>query len=311
MKSLTSFLPNQRNIFSSVSIGPVLLQRGISKWPAVWSHSPKPNSSLHIPAIFAVRYSALFVLFAASVASPSALALPDELEVHLDDTTKPGQFGADIISNYATSGPRKPSEEGLRPTFHLLQVSPDFSYGVTKNTQVDLQLFSSVGLHGDSRIDGGRIELLTVPIRPDDEGDDGLFLGGLFEVGHLPPTLSRNNLDAEVKGILGYRTDRWTFATNPEIGFKVSGNGSSQPDFSIKFKVAYRVDPSYSVGIEQYSELGQLRHFGPLNQLSQQPFAVVDFKSKGYDFNVGLGRGWNDFSERWVLKAIVSFPFGN
>ena len=68
---------------------------------------------------------------------------------------------------------------------------------------------------------------------------------------------------------------------------------------------------TYSIGVEHYSELGQIRHIGPLNQQSQQTFAVVDFKRKGKDFNFGIGRGWNDFSERWVIKGIVSFPFGN
>jgi hypothetical protein len=190
-------------------------------------------------------------------------------------------------------------------------VSPDFSYGIGKNTQVDLQLFSSVGLHGEARVDGGRVEVLTIPIRPADDDDVGPFLGALFEIGHLPATLSTNNLDAEIKLLLGYRTGRWVFAANPEIGFKVSGSGSgAQPDLSNKIKIAYRAGETYSIGIEHYSELGQLRHIGPLNQQSQQTFAVVDFKRKGKDFNLGIGRGWNDFSERWVIKGIVSFPFG-
>jgi len=257
-----------------------------------------------------VRAAAIFALLAFFFASPPAFALPDELEVHLAETTKPGQFAVDVISSYTASGPRKPSGEGLRPAFHLLQLSPDFSYGVTQNSQVDLQLFSSAGLGGEARVDGGRVEYLTVPIRPEDEDHDGLFLGGLFEVGHLPATLSKNNLDAEIKLLLGYRIGPWTFATNPEIGFKVSGNGSSQPELSVKLKAAYRVDQRYSIGIEHYGDLGPLRHVGPLNRQSQQTFAVVDFKAKEMDFNIGIGRGWNDFSERWVVKTFVSFPLG-
>ena len=215
----------------------------------------------------------------------------------------------DVVSNYAASGPRNPSNEGLRPTFHLLQVSPALSYGSAEDMQLGLQLFSSVTPHGNARVDGGRLEFLILPIRPHDEGD-GLFAGTLIEFGKLPTTLSRNKLDAELKGILGYRSGNWMFAANPEIGFKVSGNGSSQPDLSIRAKAAYRVDPKYSVGVEHYGDLGQLRHIGALNRQSQQTFAVVDFNAKDMDFNIGLGRGWNDFSERWVLKTVVSFPFG-
>lgn len=253
---------------------------------------------------------ALVVLFAATGAIPCALALPDELEVHTDEINRPGQFGFDAISNYTASGPRKPSTEGLRPAVHLLQVSPILSYGLTSSMQLGLQLFTSVTPHGDARVDGGRLEFLTLFVKPGEEDGDGPFMGSLIEFGKLPATLSPNRLDAEIKGILGYRSGRWMFATNPEIGFKVSGNGSSQPDLSIRAKAAYRVDQKYSVGVEHYGGLGQLRDIGPLNKQSQQTFAVIDFKARDTDFNVGIGHGWNDYSERWVLKAIVSFPFG-
>jgi len=240
-----------------------------------------------------------------------AYALPDELEIHLDDTTEKGKFGFEVISNYAISGPRVQSDEGLRATRHLLQLSPDISYGLTQNTQVDLQLFSSVGLEGQARMDGGRVEILTVPIRPLDN-DDGYWLGALFEVGHLPATLSTNRLDSEIKILFGVRKGRWTVGASPEFGFKVSGTGSgSQPDVEMKLKLAYRLDSGYSIGIEQYSDLGTTRKIGPLDKQSQQTFAVVDFKRKGWNFNIGIGRGWNDFSEKWVVKTIIAFPFGD
>lgn len=244
------------------------------------------------------------------VASTAAHALPDELEIHLDDTTPKGRFGADVISNYAIQGPRR-TDEGLRSTHHLLQVSPDFSYGVTETSQLGLQLFSSFGPGGSARIDGGRLEWMTIPVRPPDADDDGYWIGGLFEIGHLPPTLSNNHLDAEIKILTGMRTGRWLFALSPEMGFKVSGPASSKPELELKLKAAYRADAGFSVGVEQYSELGTLGHLGPLGQLSQQTFAVADFHRNGWDFNVGLGRGWNDASEKWTIKAIVGFPIGD
>ena len=253
----------------------------------------------------------MLVLVLFTFASPQTYALPDELEVYQDETTKQGQFAVDVISNYTASGLRKPSTGGLSSSFHLLQLNPDISYGITSNSQIGLQLFSSISLGGNVRVDGSRIEFLTVPFRPADEDGDGLFLGALFEMGHLPRTLSRNNLDAEIFLILGYRIGRWTFATNPEINFKVSGNGSSGTGLAAKFKAAYRTDNGYSIGMEHYGDLGQFHHIGPLNRQSQQTFAVVDFKAKEMGVNLGVGRGWNDYSERWVFKAVVSFPFGN
>ena len=253
----------------------------------------------------------MLVLVLFTFASPQTYALPDELEVYQDETTKQGQFAVDVISNYTASGLRRPATERLSSSFHLLQLNPDFSYGITNNSQIGLQLFSSISLGGNVRVDGSRVEFLTVPIRPDVEDGDGLFLGSLFEIGHLPPTLSTNHLDAEIFLILGYRVGRWTFATNPEIDFKVSGSGSSGTGLAAKFKAAYRTDYGYNIGLEHYGNLGQLHHIGPLNRQSQQTFAVVDFKAQEMAVNVGVGRGWNDYSDRWVIKAVVSFAFGN
>jgi hypothetical protein len=263
-------------------------------------------------ATYRVTYLAIFLLLLSLLTAGPAFALPDELEVHLDETTPKGEFGFDMVSNYTFAGPRRLSDETekLRSSVHLLQISPSLSYGIASNTQIGLQLFSSIGPGGETRVDGGRVELISVPIRPDDDDDDGFFLGGLLEVGHLPRTLSANRLDAEIKMIVGYRTGRWTFASNPEVGFKVAGDGSSLPEFSIKLKTAYRINQTTSIGLEHFGDLGELHHLGHLNQQSQQTFAVVDLKAGEMEFNLGLGRGWTDVSERWVLKTIVSFPFG-
>ncbi|OIR10824.1 hypothetical protein GALL_75960 [mine drainage metagenome] len=256
-----------------------------------------------------MRFLRTLALFVFSTIGSLAFALPDELYVQMDETTKPGEFSIDVLSSYVVAGPVKPSSEALQPAFHLLQASPDFSYGIKENTQIDLQLFSSIGLNGESRVEGARAELLNIPVRPDTEGDEGLFIGELLEVGHLPPTYSSNNLDAEFKAILGYRSGRLTFATNPEIGFKISGNGSSQPDISIKLKVAYQIDEEVSCGIEHYGDLGQVNYLSPYRQL-QQTFAVVDMKNHDTTLNVGVGRGWNDYSDQWTIKTNFSFPFG-
>lgn len=257
----------------------------------------------------AVRQTLSLALFAMLLECGTAHALPDELEVYEGDTTEAGRFAVDAASNYTVSGARTPPA-GLRSSRHSLQFNPDFSYGLTKSSQVDLQVFSSTGLDRATKLDGARLEYMTVPIRPADDGD-GLILGGLFEIGRLPRTISQNNLDGEVFLILGYQAGRWTFAANPEIDFKVSGNGSSHPGLATKFKASYRTDHGYRVGIEHYGDLGQLHQIGPLSKQSQQTFAVMDFKAKEASVNLGIGRGWTDVAERWVIKAVVSVPFGN
>ena len=238
--------------------------------------------------------------------SRTAFASPDELQVHLGELAKPGEFAVDVISNAALAGPAKPAAEGLRSSLRLLQVSPEFSYGLTKSTQVGLQLFSAIDTHGKLCVDGARAGLTSMLIRPDDEDDDGLFAGGIIEAGRLPRTLSLNRLDGELKLILGYRTGRWLLAINPEVGRKLSGLGSTAADLSASAKLGYKVNSLFSVSAEHYGDLGTLQRIGSLRQQSQLTFGVIDFKVKGSEINVGIGRGWNAHSERWILKMIVS-----
>lgn len=254
------------------------------------------------------RFLARSLVVAFAAASSSAFAAPDELQVHLDETTAVGQLSVDVISTYTPSGSKKVTDEGLRATAKLLQFSPEFSYGIGKHSHVGLQLFSAIDTQGRARIDGARASLAMVPFRPDSEDEDGLFVGGIVEAGRLPRTLSVNRADAEVKFIFGYRVGRWLTAVNPEVGLKLAGSGSSSPDLSAKAKLGYAVVRDLMLGIEHYGDLGRLRHAGRLNQQSQQTFAVVDFKRKGIDVNVGIGRGWTLHSDRWTAKAIVSLP---
>jgi len=255
--------------------------------------------------------STCFTLLVAGLTSSSAWAIPDELQVYGDETVPVGKFSLDVTTHASPSNPKISTDNGLRSSAHLLHISPELSYGLTTNTLLSLQVFGDMDTGRRSHISGSRIGLKTLFFRPDDDDDDGVFAGVLLEAGRLPRTLSTNRLDGEIKLILGLRTGRWLFALNPEFGFKISGGGESTPDMSARAKVSYRTDPGYRLGLEHYADLGTLKHAGPLNQHSQQTFGVVDFNALGWEFNVGLGRGWNAYSQAWVAKLIVSLPFIN
>ena len=239
----------------------------------------------------------------------ASLALPDELQVQMDDINEPGQVGIDLSAGYAMGNPKTATDEDRRPTAHLLQASPQRSYGLTKTMQLGAQLFYARDSSGQSKIDGARLEWLYLPIRPAEEGGEGLFAGTLIEAGHLPKRLSENRLDAELRLIAGYRWGKWTVAANPEIGRKLAGDGSGVPDLSARMKLAYQATPTYAVGAEYYGDFGNMHAVGPLSHRSQQLFGVIDAKHGGCNFSIGIGRGLTSRSEPWVLKAAVGFSF--
>jgi len=73
--------------------------------------------------------------------------------------------------------------------------------------------------------------------------------------------------------------------------------------------VAYRAFGKNYFGVEYYLEAGPIQRWLPSNQRSQVVYLAWDGKIGKLDINVGIGRGFTDASDRWVLKTIFEFAF--
>lgn len=251
------------------------------------------------------RLAAMILLV---TASNLAWAAPEEIQVYMDEMNAPREVGLDVHSSYVFSGSKVPDYSGAQAPRHVFRVTPEFSYGLTPELELGAYVLSSRDSSGNSAIDGQKLRLKY--IAPKNPGQ-AYFVGANLEIGRVEHRLDENPWNAELKGILGYRTDRWTFAANPNIGWKISGPVPSPASLDLDFRIAYRTDQGHQIGIESYNELGEIRHLGHFNQHSQTLYAVVDASIHGWDINLGLGRGLSSASDRLLLKLIVSVPFGN
>ncbi|HKB82285.1 MAG TPA: hypothetical protein VKD04_03650 [Burkholderiales bacterium] len=254
--------------------------------------------------------SILIILPAAislGAASGLAWAAPEEIQVYMDEMNAPGEFGLDVHHNYVFSGSNAPDYPGAQTPAHVLRVTPEFSYGMTPNLELGAYVLASGQPGGHSAIDGHKLRLKY--IAPKDPGQN-YFLGANLEIGRVAHRIDENPWNGELKGILGYRTERWTFAINPNIDWKVSGPVSSPAAFELDSKISYKTDHDYRIGIETYNELGEIRRVSHLNQQSQTLYGVIDASMRGWDLNVGLGRGLSSASDRVILKLIVGVPIG-
>ncbi|MDO9064825.1 MAG: hypothetical protein Q7U25_06410, partial [Sulfuricella sp.] len=75
-----------------------------------------------------------------AMSAPAAFAAPDEIQVYTEEMDDPGEFGLELHANYAIDGAKEPSFEGEMKAHHRLQVTPEFSYGLTKNLEAGLYL---------------------------------------------------------------------------------------------------------------------------------------------------------------------------
>lgn len=236
-----------------------------------------------------------------------AHGVQDELQIYTDDLNETGEFSVEVQGLFVPTGRPRLSDERLAPSSHLLRLSPEISYGLTSNLQAGMQFFGSVDGSGRTKVDGGRLELTYIGRKPD---KDGYFWGVLVEAGKLPKTLSTASLNAEIKGIFGYRGDRWLFVANPTLDKKIKGEGNDEPaEVGLNLKAAYRVAPTLNFGIEHYAELGSVKRIEHLSEQSQQTFLVADLRWRKWEFNGGIGHGWNDASDKWTFKLIIGIPF--
>ena len=249
-----------------------------------------------------------FVVFAAIIALAGALpacvvAAPEEIQVYTDDINDPGEFGIELHVNYALDGYRTPDYPGQLASHHVLQVTPEFSYGISKNWEAGLYLLAARG--PDGNLYGNGIKPRLKYLR---QSDDGFFWGLNVEIGYTSIRVSENHYNLEMRPIIGWRSANWLIAVNPIIGAALSGNVSREPTFEPAFKISRSIGDGTHIGLEHYADIGAIHHSPALNQQNHLLVAAIDMQKGPLDLNFGVGRGVTGASEKWVVKLIVGIP---
>ena len=256
---------------------------------------------------FSARVALSLVIFAALQSIiPVAIAAPEEIQVYMDDMSEPGQFGTDVHNNFVISGSGTPDYTGAQPPAHVYRLTPEFYYGISDTLELGLYVLTTTSPGNAPNYDGAKVRLKYIAKHDETKG---AFWGANLEIGKTTLRVSQAPWNAELKGIYGYRGDRWTFAVNSNFDWSLSGSVNSPVSLDIDTKLAYKTDQGYQVGIESYNELGPLSNLGHLNQQSQTLFAVVDTQVGKFDVNAGIGRGLTPTSDRWLLKFIVGVHY--
>lgn len=97
---------------------------------------------MNFKRIVAVRCVAALLF---GVAGVCAHAAPDEIQVYTEELDAPGESGVELHLNHVPSGRTKPTYPGESQSAHRLQVTPEFSYGLTRTLEAGLYLPVAVG----------------------------------------------------------------------------------------------------------------------------------------------------------------------
>lgn len=185
-----------------------------------------------------------------------------------------------------------------------LQGTPEFAYGITDWWEGGFYLPFAVTSSGELVSDGAKIRsLFVVP----DAAKRSFFYGVNFELGYEMPRFSPTPWGLEIRPIVGVRNSQWEFIVNSIVD--LSFGPGSEADFAPAMRVARNLGEDRFIGLEYYSDFGKIGNFLPLQQQSQQLFAVTDFKVNPVDVELGVGYGFTTGSDRLVFKAIIGYAF--
>lgn len=248
---------------------------------------------------------ALTIFMLGSGGAP-VIAAEDEIQVYTDDMNKPGEFGVEMHVNYVLDGEKQSSYPDGSPSHHMLQMTPEFSYGITPNWEAGM--YVPVAYEENGNLYGNGLRLRMKYIATPAEGSN-MFWGMNVEYGYSPPRVSESAWNMEVRPIMGYRNDDWLLSFNPILNMELSDTFNHTPQFEPALKVARKVNEHLHAGLEYYGEYGYTNDPLPQEQRVNYLYAAIDYENGDFDVNFGLGRGDGNAPDSWIAKAIIAFPF--
>ncbi len=261
------------------------------------------------PALHALVPVALALSCGAVLLPSNAQAISDEIQVYTDDINKPGEFGLELHMNTTPRGRKTPDYAGESPPHRGFRFTPEFSYGLGKDWEAGLYL-PMVRTAGENlSLSGVKLRLKWLPVRADEEAG-GWYAGANAELASVNKSYSESRYGSELRIMTGYRAKGWHVAVNPIFGWDLSkGFTGGGPSFDLATKAVHDVAPGVALGVEYYSAIGRLKDPLPGSLQEKTLYLVMDFDRKPWVFNVGIGRGLTDATDRWTLKAIIEAPF--
>ena len=223
----------------------------------------------------------------------------------MDELNEPGEIGLDIHSNYVLGGDAGIEYRGEQPSLHRYRLTPEWSLGLGRSFELGAYLPLATIDHRGLFFDGLKFRLKWLAPKPKGEN---WFWGANFEIGREDHRLDENPWNAELKGIVGVRSGRWTAAANTNLDFKVSGPARAPATLELATKLSYAISSKTSFGIENYNGAGQVRRLGRFGSSEQSTYVTADTALGKWALNLGVGHGYGSNRDKWIAKAIVSVP---
>ncbi len=244
----------------------------------------------------------------ASAALPARAVLIDEIQVYADDIRAAGELGLELHLNTTPSGRSAPAYPGEITPDHGVRLTPEFSYGLAPGLELGAYLPLDRNPGAGPYLAGAKLRVKWLPQLPP-AGQAGWFAGANVELSDVAQRFEQARRSVELRMIAGWRSDAWMIVANPVFDKDLAGPGRTDaPDFAPSLKIGRAVARGIALGFEYYAELGPVTAMPASAQQPQTIFLAVDVDRAPWQFNLGVGRGLNDATDGWTVKAIFEVP---
>jgi hypothetical protein len=250
------------------------------------------------------HFRELAVMIVALLAVPAAaVAQTDEIQVYDGDIAERGVFNLTLHNNFTPVGLNAPAfPGGLVPDKSFNGVS-EWAYGVTDWFEAGLYLpLYSISKDRGATINGGKLRLLFT--RPH-AAEHTFFYAINFEFSYNAKHWDSRRFTSEIRPIIGFHVHPVDIIVNPILDNSYIG-GFKALDFAPAMRIAYNVSPKWALAVEEYADLGPLKHFFSESEQSHQIYAVIDHPNKFFNIEAGIGFGLTSASDKVTLKLILS-----
>ena len=236
----------------------------------------------------------------ASSTAPARAALADEIQVYTDDIDQPGEFGLELHVNTTPRGLRTPDFPGEVTPARGIRLTPELSWGLTRT----LEAASTCLTCATRREHTSRARSCASSGCPCSRRSGTGWFGGLnAEYAWIAPELEQSTRALELRPIIGYRGAVAAGGQPRSLAGRWPGPITTASRTSAPRSRSRARSHQASPGRRVLLRAGKVGNFLAHGALAHLPLAL-DYDRKPWAFNVGIGRGLNDATDRWTLKAI-------
>lgn len=236
------------------------------------------------------------------ILSLSVHAQTDEIQVYNAEIAAPGVVNLTLHNNYTPDGRSAAAFPGGIGPDHALNGVPEWAYGVTDWFEAGLYL-PLYSIAGDGALTFNGFKVRALFVEPD-AADRRFFYGVNFEFSWNTAHWDQSRHTQEIRPILGWHLGAIDIIVNPILDS--SYDGFSRLDFAPATRLAYNLDKTWAVALEEYDDFGPLRDFYSSSLQQHQLFAAFDYNGKPWSIEGGIGAGLTSATDHLVLKLILS-----